>query len=164
VLSDAHTLVDVLRGIVGFVADDLGDWVALLDCGHRQHVRHRPPFWSAPWVEDPAGRQRRIGTTLNCPLCDRCELPEGLTVVRSTPTWDERTMPDALRRAHRVASGIWGLVRVEAGSLRFVAATRPMTDVVVIADEIHAIPPDIEHHVEPRDRCRFAIDFLTLTS
>jgi len=89
---------------------------------------------------------------------------EGLTVVRSTPTWDERTMPDALRRAHRVASGIWGLVRVEAGSLRFVAATRPMTDVVVIADEIHAIPPDIEHHVEPRDRCRFAIDFLTLTS
>ena len=44
------------RRIVGFVADEVGDWVALLDCHHRQHVRHRPPFRVAPWVEDEAGR------------------------------------------------------------------------------------------------------------
>jgi len=160
----ARTLVDVLRGIVGFVADDVGDWVALLECCHRQHVRHRPPFWSAPWVEHPAERRRRIGSGLNCPLCERCELPDGLTVLRSTPTWDEGTVPDALRRAHRVASGTWALVRVSAGSLRFVADTRPMTDVVVVADHVQAIPPDVEHHIEPRGGCRFAIDFLALTN
>jgi Protein of unknown function (DUF3565) len=70
-----RTIVDVLRRIVGFVADEVGDWVALLECHHRQHVRHRPPFWSAPWVVDPAERERRIGTTLDCPLCDRGEPP-----------------------------------------------------------------------------------------
>jgi tellurite methyltransferase len=150
----------VLRAIVGFVADDIGDWAALLDCHHRQHVRHRPPLRPAPWVEHPAEQDRRIRTTLNCPLCDRCELPDGLIVVRTTTTWDERTMPDALRRAHRAATGTWGRLRVECGSLRFVAATDPLTDVIVGSDRAQGIPPGVEHHVEPQGPTRFAIDFL----
>jgi tellurite methyltransferase len=150
----------VLRSIVGFAADDVGDWVALLECHHRQHVRHRPPFRPAPWVEDQSERDRRIGTTLNCPPCDRCELPDGLIVVRTTATWDERTMPDALRRAHRVASGTWGRLSVEDGSLRFVARTDPITDVTVESDLPQGIPPDVEHHIEPHGRTRFSIEFL----
>ncbi len=35
----------VERRITGFAQDDVGDWVALLDCHHRQHVRHHPPLW-----------------------------------------------------------------------------------------------------------------------
>jgi tellurite methyltransferase len=101
---------------------------------------------------------------LNCPLCDRCELPDGLVVVRTTATWDERTMPNALRRAHRVASGTWGRLRVEAGSLRFVARTDPLTDVIVESPRAQGIPPDVEHHVEPRGPIRFAIDFLGSTN
>jgi tellurite resistance-related uncharacterized protein len=162
--SNPRTLAGVQRRIVGFVADDLGDWVARLECYHRQHVRHRPPFRPAPWVEDAVERDRRIGTTLNCPLCDRCELPDGLVVVRTTATWDERTMPEALRRAHRVASGTWGRLRVEAGSLRFFARTDPLTDVIVESDRAQGIPPDVEHHIEPRGRIRFAVDFLRCTN
>jgi tellurite methyltransferase len=158
--SHARTLVAVLRRIVGFAVDDVGDWVALLECHHRQHVRHRPPFRPAPWVEDRAERDRRIGTTLNCPLCDRCEVPNGLIVVRTSETWDERTMPEALRRDHRVASGTWGCLRVQDGSLRFVARTDPVTEVIVDSDRPQGIPPDIEHHIEPQGPTRFAIDFL----
>ena len=150
----------MLRTIVGFVADEHGDWVALLDCLHRQHVRHRPPFHPAPWVEDAESRAQRIGTPLACPLCDRCELPADLHVVRTTPTWDDRTMPDALRRAHRIAGGIWGVLRVTSGSLRFVADTDPRTDVAVGPASPQAIPPDVEHHVEPTPGTRFAIELL----
>jgi tellurite resistance-related uncharacterized protein len=150
----------VLRTIVGFVADEHGDWVARLDCLHRQHVRHRPPFRPAPWVEDAASRAAHVGTPLACPLCDRCELPTGLQVARTTPTWDERTVPAALRRAHRIAGGTWGLLRVTSGALRFVARTEPLTDVVVERHGEQAIPPDVEHHVAPRPGTRFAIDFL----
>ena len=137
----ARTLVAVLRRIVGFVADDVGDWVALLECGHRQHVRHDPPLRPAPWVEDRDERDRRIGTTVNCPLCDRCEVPDGLVVVRTSPTWDERSMPETLRREHRVASGLWGRLRVEDGSVRFVARTAPTTDVMVASDRPQGIAP-----------------------
>ena len=61
--------------IVRFVLDDEGDWIVHLACGHRQHVRHRPPFQPRPWVTDEAGRRSRIGTDLECPLCDRGEPP-----------------------------------------------------------------------------------------
>jgi hypothetical protein len=68
----------VERAIVGFDLDDAGDWVALLECGHRQHVRHRPPWQERPWVLTAEGREDRLGTTLNCVLCDaEDELEEG---------------------------------------------------------------------------------------
>jgi hypothetical protein len=59
------------QAIVDFAQDDLGDWVALLECGHRQHVRHDPPFLERPWVHEAGSRQRWIGRPLNCRLCDQ---------------------------------------------------------------------------------------------
>ncbi len=56
--------------IVGFHQDEVGDWVADLACGHTQHVRHNPTFSNRPWVLTAVGRQRFLGFTLNCKLCD----------------------------------------------------------------------------------------------
>lgn len=148
------------RAIVGFHRDDAGDWVAELSCLHAQHVRHQPPFRLAPWVLDDAERAARVGSPLECPLCDRAELPDGLQVVRRTELWSEKTMPAALRRAHRVASGTWGRLRVEEGRLRFVAATEPALDVVVGPEAPQPIPPEVEHHVEPLGHVRFCVEFL----
>ena len=78
-----HYARDVERSITGYHQDEMGDWVAELACGHDQHVRHRPPFQLRAWVLDPDGRLGRLGTPLDCPLCDRCELPEGLRRVRT---------------------------------------------------------------------------------
>jgi Protein of unknown function (DUF3565) len=61
---------EVERAIVGFECDEVGDWVALLACGHRQHVRHRPPWEERPWVTSAAGRGGRVGAPLECRLCD----------------------------------------------------------------------------------------------
>jgi len=58
------------RSIVAFRQDDEGVWVADLECGHSQHVRHKPPFFPKPWVLAEEGRQARIGTPLDCPQCD----------------------------------------------------------------------------------------------
>lgn len=150
----------VERRIIGFVEDEIGDWVAQLDCFHRQHVRHHPPFRSAPWVLDEAGRMSRVGTPLDCPPCDRAELPDGLVSNRVTATWDEQTMPAGLRRAHRVAPGTWGNIRVVEGALRFVAETQPRIDVVIAAGSTQAIPPDVVHEVEPQGSVRFFVEFL----
>ncbi|MDG5500096.1 DUF3565 domain-containing protein [Marinobacter sp. BGYM27] len=63
----------MIQIITGFVQDEEGDWVALLACGHRQHVRHKPPFVNRPWTTTASGRAGRIGTTLACVKCDRQE-------------------------------------------------------------------------------------------
>ena len=61
---------EVKQAIVGFDQDEVGDWRAILACGHRQHVRHNPPFETRPWVLTKAGRSRFLGCPLQCVLCD----------------------------------------------------------------------------------------------
>lgn len=57
------------RRIVGFHLDDEGHWVAQLECGHNQHVRHTPPWVNRPWVTTPEGRAQMLGKTLTCKKC-----------------------------------------------------------------------------------------------
>ena len=56
--------------IVGYLQDEIGDWVAKLECQHNQHIRHNPPLVSRPWVLTMAGRREFIGAELNCKKCD----------------------------------------------------------------------------------------------
>ncbi len=62
------------RRIVGFHQDDEGHWVADLECGHTQHVRHNPPLSERPWVLTETGRATRVGLELHCTMCDSAEL------------------------------------------------------------------------------------------
>lgn len=55
--------------IAGFHQDDEGHWVADLECGHGQHVRHDPPWQNRPWVTTPEGRAGFIGVELPCVRC-----------------------------------------------------------------------------------------------
>jgi hypothetical protein len=58
-----------LRRIVGFHTDAENHWVADLECGHGQHMRHQPPWHVRPWVLTADGRERFIGTAIPCPRC-----------------------------------------------------------------------------------------------
>ena len=58
------------RKIIGFHQDEMGDWVADLECGHTQHVRHNPPWINRPWVLTAEGRAEKLGATLPCKRCD----------------------------------------------------------------------------------------------
>jgi tellurite methyltransferase len=61
------------RAIVGYHLDDAGDWVAELECGHGQHVRHDPPWQVRAWVVTPEGRESFLGFELECRLCDEAD-------------------------------------------------------------------------------------------
>jgi len=58
------------RRIAGFHLDEANDWVAELECGHNQHVRHNPPWINRPWVVTPEGRAEALGRFLPCTKCD----------------------------------------------------------------------------------------------
>jgi len=57
------------RKISGFCQDEDSYWVANLECGHKQHVRHNPPLISRPWVNSESGRKEHLGTWLKCKTC-----------------------------------------------------------------------------------------------
>jgi hypothetical protein len=60
---------DVDKRIVGYHRDDEQHWVAELECGHDQHVRHDPPWINRLWVTTAQGRERHLGQTLKCKKC-----------------------------------------------------------------------------------------------
>jgi hypothetical protein len=60
----------VERRITGFRLDPEQHWIAELECGHSQHVRHTPPWEVRPWVLTREGRAGRLGTLLPCRQCD----------------------------------------------------------------------------------------------
>lgn len=58
-----------LRTITGFRQDEEGHWIAELECGHSQHMRHQPPWQVRPWVLTADGRAQYIGVPVPCRLC-----------------------------------------------------------------------------------------------
>lgn len=58
------------QSIVAYHQDDESHWVAELECGHFQHVRHNPPLVSRPWVLTKNGRKDMLGYKLECKKCD----------------------------------------------------------------------------------------------
>ncbi|MDE2420222.1 MAG: DUF3565 domain-containing protein [Gammaproteobacteria bacterium] len=62
--------VNTEQRIVGFHQDIESHWVAELECGHFQHVRHNPPWMNRLWVITPEGRDQKIGMMLQCKKCD----------------------------------------------------------------------------------------------
>jgi len=57
--------------ITGYHQDEEGYWVADLACGHTQHLRHNPPWTNRPWVITEEGRDKHLGTGLECKDCDK---------------------------------------------------------------------------------------------
>jgi tellurite methyltransferase len=149
----------MIRTIVGFQADPDGEWVAGLSCHHRQHVRHRPPFQERAWVLDAAGRGAHVGTPIECPLCDRAELPEGLTVLGRGGPWDQDSLPPGLLRAHRTAEGRWGRLRVLEGSVdfQFEAVGAPLVHLAAPSSQV--IPPGAPHHLVLAGAVRLELEF-----
>ena len=58
------------RAVIGFEMDDEGHWVARLECGHGQHVRHDPPWTVREWVTTAEGRAEHVGMELECKRCN----------------------------------------------------------------------------------------------
>lgn len=148
------------RAITGYLQDDAADWVALLCCGHRQHVRHKPPFFSRPWTQTEAGRRSMLGQALDCVLCDRRELPQGLLRCERTPELGETGIPEALRTSNACAT--WTVIHVVAGRLRCHIEGLADEPLLLDAQTPGVVPPDVRHALVPDGPVRFSIERFRL--
>lgn len=58
------------KRIVGDQQDEEQHWMAELECGHHQHLRHQPPWTNRPWVTSAEGRTSHLGDMLDCKKCE----------------------------------------------------------------------------------------------
>lgn len=74
-----------MQSIASYHQDEDGDWVAELECGHFQHVRHNPPLVSREWVLSAGGRAGMVGFRLRCVRCAEGDPPDDIRRVVNEP-------------------------------------------------------------------------------
>jgi tellurite resistance-related uncharacterized protein len=147
------------RTVEGFRQDELGDWIAELRCGHGQHVRHKPPFWRREWVLTAEGRNAKLGAELPCVLCERFEMPAAYQPYKRTIEFTTHSIPDALKKRHSTKPGVWGVIHVLEGHLRYVIEGPLAREHLLEAGSRAVIVPEVPHHVTPESDVRFFVEF-----
>jgi tellurite resistance-related uncharacterized protein len=72
--------------------------------------------------------------------------------------FDENTLPAALRGEHRTKAGVWGVIRVLEGRVRY-RVLDPFSEVTLDPDHPGLVLPDQPHCVEPLGPIRVRVEF-----
>jgi tellurite resistance-related uncharacterized protein len=79
---------------------------------------------------------------------------------KTTPVFNEATLPAALRTDHSTKAGVWGVIRVLSGCLRLHFADDAST-VDVTPDRPGILQPARKHRVEPVGAMTMRVEFYT---
>ena len=77
---------------------------------------------------------------------------------RSTPIFNELTLPQALRREHRTKACVWAVVRVLEGQVKL-CFIDPRSEKIISPESPGLILPEAPHFVEPIGVMRLQVDF-----
>lgn len=77
---------------------------------------------------------------------------------RSTPIFDENSLPSALRRDHSLKAGVWGRLNVLSGALRYTVSETGEAHILE-AGQSRIIPPEQLHCVAPLGAVEMRVDF-----
>lgn len=86
------------------------------------------------------------------------DVPPASIPYQCTPVFDENTLPAGLRREHRTKAGVWGVIRVIEGRVRF-QVLDPASDLVLEPGRPGLVLPDTPHLVEPLGPMLMQVEF-----
>jgi tellurite resistance-related uncharacterized protein len=79
---------------------------------------------------------------------------------RSTPIFDEKTLPDALRGNHQTKEGVWGVIKVLEGELHL-TYVEPRAEKLLTPGNPGVVAPQQTHFVTPTGPMRMQVDFYS---
>lgn len=77
---------------------------------------------------------------------------------RTTPVFDERSLPAGLRRDHRTKAGVWGVIRILEGEV-ILTVVEPHAEQRLTPDRHGVIRPEQPHFVTPCGPMRMQVEF-----
>lgn len=77
---------------------------------------------------------------------------------RSTPIFDQDTLPAALRARHNTKAGVWGVIRVIEGHIKL-TYLEPRSEQLLDPNTKGLVLPQQQHFVTPIGQVKMQIDF-----
>lgn len=77
---------------------------------------------------------------------------------RSTPVFTNQTLPPALRSAHNTRAGVWGVIRVLEGCVRYQIESEAEATLLSPGTP-GLVKPEERHHVEPIGEMKMQVEF-----
>lgn len=82
----------------------------------------------------------------------------GLLPYRSTPVFDQNTLPSALQGRHKTKAGVWGLIRVLDGEVKLTYLD-PLSEQILEKGASALVLPRQPHFVTPLGEMKMQVDF-----
>lgn len=89
-----------------------------------------------------------------------CVLPKGLKAYKRTSVFDQDTLPAGLRRSHRTKPGVWALIHVIEGRLRY-RVLEPLSEFELAPGKPGVVQPEQPHEVEPIGAMKMYVEFYS---
>lgn len=86
-------------------------------------------------------------------------LPEDVAPYRRTAEFDEASVPAGLLRAHTTKAGVWGVIHVLEGELRYRILEPVVSEHLLTPGCVGIVEPEVPHEVAPQGRVRFFVEF-----
>jgi hemoglobin len=84
--------------------------------------------------------------------------PDMTKPYRSTPVFDQDTLPAALRNRHDTKAGVWGVIRVIEGTLKLTYLDPP-SETILDPERPGLVLPQQPHFVTPIGAMKMQVDF-----
>lgn len=86
-------------------------------------------------------------------------LPDDVCPYRRTPIFESESIPAGLRREHRTAPGVWGVITVLEGELRYDIEGEAPETILLTPQRSGIVAPQVPHRVTPQGPVRFYVEF-----
>lgn len=147
------------KKIVDFHVDEQGDWVADLECGHTQHVRHNPPWINRPWVLEEEGRKRSLGALLDCLKCNMPTMPERVHRVECSEVFDQQALVNQYSGMQKNDHDCWIKVVVSEGELVYQQVADKTKGYVIDSNFSAVIMPNEIFSLSPKGHVLFQFHY-----
>ena len=85
-------------------------------------------------------------------------LPSGLKPYRRTETFTANTVPAGLLRDHKTKAGVWGVIHITRGSVRYRISTTGDT-FKLTPETCGIVEPEVLHSVTLTEDAEFYVEF-----
>lgn len=86
-------------------------------------------------------------------------LPADVVHYKTTPEFNQETVPTGLQRNHTTAANVWGRIVVLEGSLRYVIDEPHVEEHLLVPGSPGIVEPQVAHHLVIDAPVRFCVEF-----